>query len=72
MEEEELKAMNKKHCRWENYPNIVGTKANNEIWNKNFQTSHMLTDIKGNAQFVQKTTFGPWGKNDSSTPKNIL
>ena len=29
-------------------------------------------ELKGNAQFVQNTTFGLREKNDSSTPENVL
>ena len=37
MEEENLKTINKKYCRPENWPNIVAPKVKSEIWNENLQ-----------------------------------
>ena len=41
-------------------------------WKKRHKYLILMLNLKGNAQFVQNTTFGLWGKNDSSTPKNVL
>ena len=45
---------------------ISSCKAQNSIGSEN------LFLFKGNAQFVQNTTFGLCEKNDSSTLKNVL
>ena len=47
-EEEKFKNINKKYRRPENFPNIVAPKVRispSEIWNKNLQALHWVTDI---------------------------
>ena len=53
--------------------NIINLKSMYNLCTKTYaELNAIYFELKGNAQFVQNTTFGLWEKNDSSTPENVL